>query len=132
MALKLKLKPGESIYISGALVKNGPASAELEVLNRVPLLREKDILLQADADTPCKQLYLIVQGLYLDSAGREEGYSAFTRLAAEVLSAAPSTAVQFDKIHELISGGRYYTALKSLRELIEYESKLLENAKRTQ
>jgi flagellar protein FlbT len=132
MALKLKLKPGERIFISGALVRNGPMAAELDVLNRVPLLREKDILLEADADTPCKRLYVVVQTLYLDPANKLDGFQLFSQMAMEVLKAAPSTAVYFEKIHPMVSDGKYYTALREIRQLIAYEEELISHAQRSE
>lgn len=132
MALKLKLRPGEHIYISGALLRNGPNIAEFEVLNRVPILREKDILLEADADTPCKRLYLIIQALYIDPSAQLECYRLFSSVSLEIFRAAPSTAPYFEKIHPLVSEGRYYSALKEVKRLIDYEATLLQHAKRSE
>lgn len=132
MALKLKLKPRERVFISGALIKNGPSVAEFEVLNEVPLLREKDIILEADADTSCKKLYLIIQTMYFDPAKKLDCFQLFSQLVIDIIRAAPSTATFLEKIHPLVSDSKYYGALKETRKLIQYEAKLIGNVKKAQ
>ena len=132
MALKLKLKPREQVFLSGALVKNGSSVAEFEVLNEVPLLREKDILLEGDADTTCKKLYLIVQTMYFDPTKKLECFQLFSELAIEVIRAAPTTIKFLEVIHPLVSDSKYYAALKETQKLIQYEDQLLSNAKQAQ
>lgn len=131
MALKLKLKPHESVFLDGALIKNGASVTEFEVLNKVPLLREKDILLEGDANTPCKKLYLIIQTMYFEPTKKLDCFQLFSQLAIEVIHAAPSTAPFLEKIHPLVSDSKYYSALKHTQKLIQYEAKLLENAEQT-
>lgn len=132
MALKLKLKPHESVFLSGALIKNGSHATELEVLNEVPLLREKDILLEGDADTSCKKLYLIIQTMYFDPTKKLDCFQLFSQLALDIIHAAPSTSSLLEKIHPLVSDSKYYGALKETRKLIQYEAQLLNNAKQAQ
>lgn len=129
MALKLKLKPNESVFLNGALIKNGGHATEFEVLNQVPLLREKDILLEVDADTTCKKLYLIVQTMYFDPTKKLDCFQLFSQLALDVIRAAPSTGQFLEKIHPLVSDSKYYHALKEIQKLIGYESELISNAK---
>ena len=128
MALKLKLKPQEQVFLSGALIKNGSHSTEFEVLNKVPLLREKDILLEGAADTSCTKLYLIIQTMYFDPTNKLDCFQMFSQLAIEVIRAAPSTSQFLEKIHPLVSDSNYYAALKETQKLIHYEAQLLENA----
>lgn len=130
MGLKLKLRSQERIFLAGALLKNGGTITEFEVLNKVPILREKDILLESDADTPCKRLYVLVQTLYMGASDHMECFRAFSELAKEILAAAPSTAEYFETIHPLVSDRNYYPALREVRKLIEYEAELFEHAKR--
>jgi flagellar protein FlbT len=129
MALKLKLKAGEKVYINGALVENGRSSAELHVLNKVTILREKDILLEADADTPCKKVYFAVQSLYLEPANEAHVIRYLSKLSIEIVRAAPSAFLYIDRIHECVLGKRYYSALRQTRELIQYEEELLHHAR---
>jgi len=132
MALKLKLKPGERVFIKGALIRNGDSGVELELLNRVPLLREKDILLEAEADTPCKRMYLIVQTMYLDPVEVAAFTRSFEAIADEVVRAAPSTERYIEPVRTELAKGNHYAALKALRTLIQYEGELIDHAKQSQ
>jgi len=65
MPLQLTLKPGERVILAGAVIQNGPTVAHLQIENQVPLLRQKDILTEAEATTPCRRIYLVVQLMYI-------------------------------------------------------------------
>ena len=69
MALKVKLKPNERIIVAGASITNGGSAATLIIGNRVPVLRERDILKQEEADSPAKRIYFVVQVMYVDPNG---------------------------------------------------------------
>ncbi len=128
MPLKISLKPNEKIFIGGAVLQNGGDNAELTILCDIPLLREKDILTEDEANSPCKQIYLCVQLMYIDPvnvAGYQQGY---IRLIGEVMLAAPSTLRYIVDINNDLASGRYYQALKSARKLMEYEQELIKNA----
>ena len=59
MALKITLKPGERMIIGGAVLTNGnSASCDLVVENKIPILRQKDILTEEKANSPCRRIYL--------------------------------------------------------------------------
>lgn len=132
MGLKLKLRAGESAYISGALIKNGGSSTELEILNKVPILREKDIMLETAIKTPCEQLYFIVQTLYLQSDNANELVQLFSNVSAEIIKAAPSMYSMIDAVHQKVSECAYFEALKQAKKLIQYEKSLVSHAQPTQ
>jgi len=132
MPLILKLRAGESLYLNGVMVRNGPSNTELEVLNKVPILREKDILLKEEATSPCKQVYLAVQTLYLEPGSEGIVLSNLSKLIVEILKAAPSTSKLLEKVLEDVTAKAYFNALKGARELVEYELQLVQNAKSTQ
>ena len=44
MGLKITLKPGERMIIGGAVITNGGQKSNFIVENKVPILRDKDIL----------------------------------------------------------------------------------------
>lgn len=132
MGLKLKLRAGEKVYLNGALVQNGSASTELEILNRVPLLRQKDILLDKEVQTPCQRVYFLVQALYFSPPDEVKILQMLGKLSVEIVKAAPSMADRLNSIHDLVVNRKYYAALKSIKELISYEAQLIENAKSTE
>lgn len=132
MPLILKLRAGESLYLNGALIRNGSSNTELEVLNKVPILREKDIMLEEEASSPCKQVYLAVQTLYLEPESEKKIFANLSSLIVEILKAAPSTTTLLEKILEEVTAKAYFNALKTAKELVAYESQLVDHAKSAQ
>ena len=125
MALKISLKPHERMIIDGAVVTNGSVPAELLIENRVPILRQKDILTETDADSPGKRIYLVIQLMYIDEDKVEQYHQRYWELVKDFLKAAPSALNLIDKISELILNGKYYNALKAARHLIDYEEEVV-------
>jgi flagellar protein FlbT len=122
MTLKITLKPQEKMILGGAILANGNnAGCQLIIENKVPILREKDILSENDADTPCKQLYFIIQLMYIDGENLAIHQKNYWNLVKEIVKAAPSTVGLIDQINEEIFSGRCYQALKLAQNLIEYE-----------
>ncbi len=132
MALKIKLKPHERLIIGGAVITNGNAKCDLIVENEVPVLRDKDILRERDADTPCRRIYFIIQLMYVDDKDRVEKHNIYWSLVKDLVEAAPSTADTLAEISSLIIEGKYYPALKLARKLIEYEEGVTEYVRRAQ
>ena len=129
MALKVTLKPNERIVIGGAAVKNISGKvATLLIENEVTLLREKEIMRESEADTPCKRVYFLTQLMYMDPANLSKYHKLYWKLASEIIKAAPSTLSIFEAISEQIYEGKYYQGLKEIRKLIQYEQKATTNA----
>jgi flagellar protein FlbT len=131
MALKIILKPHERLIIGGAVVQNGNSKCDLLVENNVPILREKDILREQEADSPCKRIYFTIQLMYVDEKNLVEHHNTYWKLVRDVLEAAPSTLAMIEPISENILNGRYYQALKLTQKLIEYEQEAMNNARRS-
>lgn len=129
MALKITLKPNEKIIIGGAVITNGNSkNTDLIVENKVPLLRQKDILSEYDAKTPCSQIYFSIQLMYIDEENLLTHQQNYWRVVRELLQAAPSLTGHVDQINESILNGKYYQALKLAGELIDYEQEIYSNA----
>jgi flagellar biosynthesis repressor protein FlbT len=129
MALKISLKPHERLIIGGAVVTNGGAKCELVVENKVPVLRDKDILREKDANTPCKRIYFGIQLMYVDHKDAIEKHNIFWKLVKDVMEAAPSTTNIIGQISQHILNNKYYQALKLAKRLIAYEGEVLARAK---
>ncbi len=125
MSLKLSLKPGEKVIIGGAVIVNGPSAASLHIENRVPVLRERDILTEEMATTPCKQVYLLLQLMYIGGIPNPDLAQIYGKLVADIIGAAPSTKNLISGITGYILEGKYYQALKKAQTLIQYEEELL-------
>ena len=127
MALVIDLKPGEKILIGEAVITNDSQRTRLHIAGDAPIMREKDVMQEGDADTPCKRVYFLVQCMYL--APQPEIYhDRYFDMVREVQGASASSTIFFMQINEEIIGGNYYKALKLAKQLIEHEKELLEQA----
>jgi flagellar protein FlbT len=129
MALKVELKPDERIIIGNAVIRNGDHRTRFFIEGDAPILREKDILTPATADTPAKKIYLAVQLMYLknDLSTHNEIYFPLVR---DFLSAAPSGMPVIAEINNRILGGDLYKALREAKKLVAYEQELMDHALR--
>ncbi len=127
MALVLDLKPGERVIIGETLITNDRQRTRLHIEGAAPILREKDIIRPEEADTPCKNLYLTLQLMYLDP-DPTRFHDNYFELARKIQDAAPSTASLLLDVNQKIIGGSYYKALKEAKRLIKYEAELIADA----
>ena len=129
MALKVELKPHERIIIGACVITNTDQRAKFLIEGeRIPILREKDILTPATADTPAKLIYLAVQLMYL-SPDPQAHHPTYFSLMRDMLSAAPSSWPFIEDVNNHILNGDLYLALKEARKLIAHEDKLLQSAR---
>jgi flagellar protein FlbT len=127
MALKITLKAGERMILGGAVVTNGsPGSCNVIIENKVPLLRQKDIITEADANSPCRRIYLSIQLMYIDEGNLATYHKAYWDLVRDVVKAAPSTVAMIDSISEYVYQRNYYQALKLTKQLIDYEQEVIQ------
>ena len=132
MALKVELKPHERIIIGSCVITNTDQRARLLIDgDKIPILREKDILTPETADTPAKLVYLAVQLMYI-SPEPEANHGTYFSLLRELVTAAPSMWPIIEGINTNILTGDLYQALKEARKLVAYEKKLLEYARTKQ
>lgn len=126
MALRISLKPNEKMILGGAVITNGNAfRCNLIIENKVPILREKDILSESEANSQCRQLYFVIQLMYIDEENQEAHQKNYWKLVKDLVKAAPSSMTLIDQISEDILGGRYYQALKLAQRLIDYEQEVI-------
>jgi flagellar biosynthesis repressor protein FlbT len=128
MSLKITLKSNERLIVGGAVIRNGAKGIVIFIENTVPILREKDIMGEKEATTPCKRVYFIVQLMYIDEPNAPQYRVSLQEQLTAIQQAAPSTTPIIEQIVERVEDGHYYQALKSARNLIEYEEELLKNA----
>lgn len=123
MTLRLTLKPGERVAINGAVIVNGDRRTSLAIENQAQILREKDIMTLAEADSPAKRIYLAILLLALDPGNARRHRAAYesrlTEFAAAVsdrraLSACASLAAA-------VANRQLYQALSLCRGLMEFE-----------
>ena len=129
MSLKVELKPNERILIGESVITNCNQRSWLVIDGASPILREKDILTAARADTPAKRIYLAVQLMYT-SPEPQRHHDTYFSLVRDIVQAAPSTWTMIEAINNHILTGEMYKALKDTKKLIAYEEDLLAHAKR--
>ena len=110
MGLKVELKPGERCILGECLITNGDQRTRLLVEGQAPILREKDIMTPAQADTPAKRIYLCIQIMYTSRDPRLHHETYFT-LMRDLVQAAPSSWAHMQAICNHIMTGRMYKAL---------------------
>ncbi len=128
MVLKLNLKAHEKCIIGGAAVQNGNKMASFIIANQTTILREKHIMTEEKADTLAKQIYFVVQLIYLDGGidNSKQNHEIFFKLIREFidLDSSPFVLEVIGQIGQLILDGADYQALAQCRKLIEYEKTL--------
>jgi flagellar protein FlbT len=127
MALKVELKPHERIIIGSCVITNTDQRARLLIDgDKIPILREKDILTPATANTPAKLVYLAVQLMYI-SPDPQVNHGTYFNLIRDIVTAAPSAWPIIEGINNNILCDDLYQALKEAKKLVAYEKKLLDH-----
>jgi flagellar protein FlbT len=129
MPLKLTLKPNEKVLIGTAVLTNAGSKAEIIIQNNVPVLREKDIITEENADTIAKKIYFIVLNMYVDAKNESEYHTIYFKLINELMDVAPNTEILalIMEISQKILEGEHYIALKVCKKLLNFELELMAN-----
>ena len=135
MSLKITLRPGERIFIAGAVLKNGPNRSMFIIENKIPLLREREIMLEEEVDTVAKKIYFLLQAMYMEIQSNEHHsklLQEFERLTSAFVKAAPSSAQIILEITQNLLAEDLYRALRTCRKLIDLERERVEQFRTSQ
>lgn len=129
MPLKLTLKPNEKVLIGTAVITNAGQKCEIIIQNTVPVLRERDIITEENADTIAKKIYYIILSMYVDPKNEQEFHKIYFKLIDELFTVCPEPSIlaMVMKISQKILEGSHYQALKECRKLINFEAEVLAN-----
>jgi len=130
MTLKVELKPGERIVIGRSVVTNGASRTSLLIDGQDPVLRERDILQEDEADTPAKRICYAVQMMYL-AGSTDRLLPIYTELTRDALKAAPSMLEIVERMNNCVLTGSLYKAFREARKLVAYEASIFEHAERS-
>ncbi|MCP4394133.1 MAG: flagellar biosynthesis repressor FlbT [Alphaproteobacteria bacterium] len=133
MPLKISLKPNEKVLIGTAVICNGNSKSDFVVLNRVPVLREKDIITEEQADTVVKKLYFSILNMYIDPPKEKQFHKLYLLLLRQLI-ASDINNESIDLMVEMsrrIIEGDHYKALKLCKKLMSYEAEKLDNESTT-
>lgn len=127
MPLKLKLAANERFVVNGVVITNGEYRATLTINNFAHVMREKDVLQEADADTPTRRLYFVVQAMLMQPPPLPGLLDSYRTLLAELRRAyiKPANLAALDEVDRAVAAADYYKGLIRLKPLIEYEANLL-------
>lgn len=131
MALKITLKPHERMILGGAVITNGHTRSDFIVENNASILRQKDIMSEHDARSPCRRIYFVIQLMYVDEKNLITHHNLYWKLVQSLVQAAPSVLGLIDQISEHLLNNRYYQALKLARRLIQYEEEATQHVQQT-
>lgn len=129
MALKIELKPHEKFILGECVITNGSQRARLTIQGDAPILRMKDIMVPAQANSPAKRIYMVIQLMYT-SKDPTAHHDLYFTLLRDIFRAAPSMWPILESINNHILMGEMYKALKDARKLIAYEKELMDHATR--
>lgn len=124
--LQISLKPGERIYVNGAVLKVD-RKVSLEFLNDVTFLLEHHVLQEEDTRTPLRQLYFIVQMVLIEPASSADARGMFYASHASLMASFENAKIRagLQDVRELFERGRPFDALKVLRSLFAVEDEIL-------
>lgn len=127
MPLKLKLAAHERLIVNGAVLVNGDYRTSLLVRNFAHVMREKDVLQEADANTPTKRLYFLVQTMLMQPPPAQALMDSYREIHDQLRAAYLRTENLeiLEDVARLVDTGDYYKALARLHPLIAYEAELL-------
>lgn len=128
--MRISLRAGEKIYVNGAVLRVDRKVA-LELINDVAFLLESQVMQVADATTPLRQLYFIVQLMLMSPHDVDEAKSVYREHRCALLTVTENADVLegLDAVEDLIEAKRYYDALRKIRGLFDIELSILNAAR---
>jgi|GEM_PF-107316 flagellar protein FlbT len=123
MPLSIPLPAGAKVIVNGAVIQNsGPGNITLTIHNKANILRDKDVLTPAEANTPAKEVYYAVQNAYLFEGNRGEWENIAYEFLDRHLAAVPAAAEIIGHIRDLMREDKLYNAVRASRRLIALEA----------
>lgn len=120
MPLKLSLKPGETLVVNGAVMQNGERRGVLLLQNHARVLREKDLMREAEATTPLRKVYFATMLHYLAGEVAGPAHERLCDLLGAAIANAPNPETKriLIEVSSRVAQGRAYRALTQMRQLI--------------
>lgn len=125
-SLRITLRPGEKIYVNGAVIRVD-RKASLEFLNNVQFLLEQHVLQPEDANTPLRQLYFIAQIMLMNPEGADQARAMFRQSLSMLLASFTNAEIlaELKQIDRLVAENQIYEALKAIRSIYPVEAGIL-------
>jgi len=123
--MNISLRAGEKIYINGAVLRVD-RKVYISLLNDAHFLLEAHVLQAADATTPMRQLYFLLQLMLMEPGGAIEAKRLFEVFHSQMSLVLDNTILRdgLAEVGDLVKDSRYFEALKVIRALYPLEAKL--------
>lgn len=126
--LVLKLNPKERVLVNGAVIENGDRRSRLSILTpNANILRLRDAIRPDEANTPVRRVCYIAQLVLSGDATESEAKHQIMR-GIEQLSQVlrdDDSRTHLDAATDALGRMDFYRTLKSLRNLLHREARLL-------
>ena len=124
--MNISLRRGEKIYINGAIFRVDRKVC-IELLNDVSFLLENHVMQAADATTPLRQLYFVIQMMLMTPSERAAPLAMYRDMESALRQATSDARILdgLTKVSELIDEERLFDALKTTRTLFPVEQEIL-------
>lgn len=126
--LVLKLGPKERVLINGAVIENGDRRSRLSIMTpNVNILRLRDAIHPEEANTPVRRVCYLAQLVLTGDAEAEDTELQLIRRIEELsqILTDPDSRRLLTEASQAVMTGEHYKCLKSLRNLLPREERLL-------
>ncbi|MDQ0326281.1 flagellar protein FlbT [Rhodopseudomonas julia] len=103
------------------------------LLNDATFLLDNHILQAHETTTPLRQLYFVIQTMLIDPDGAAAARRLFDDMHMRLKTTFKNDAIleDLEGVAGLVNGGRSFEALRTLRNLFEAESRILESSEQS-
>lgn len=125
--MNISLRRGEKIYMNGAIFRVDRKVC-IELLNDVTFLLENHVMQLADATTPMKQLYFVVQMMLIAPSDTGAAMDLCRSMMASLRLASKDGRIHegLARVAKNVEERRFFEALKTVRSLFPVEAELID------
>ncbi|MCF1503843.1 flagellar biosynthesis repressor FlbT [Afifella sp. H1R] len=130
--MRISLRPGQRLFLNGAVIRVD-RKVTFTLLNDATFLLDNHILQAHETTTPLRQLYFVIQTMLIDPDGAAAARRLFDDMHMRLKTTFKNDAIlkDLEGVAGLVKGGRSFEALRTLRNLFEAESRILESSEQS-
>lgn len=124
--MKITLRPGEKLFLNGAVIRSDK-KITLELVNDAIFLLENHVIQKEETNTPLKQLYFAGQIMLMDPQCGDETFPIFVNMLTELLKTFSDADILFSlkDCADLAQKGKIFEILKIVRGLFPREAEIM-------